>query len=358
MRWSETGTEAWRNLTTGTTRAIGLAIVLVVLAFMTVGMDALVIRSVYVGQRGLVDGGGATVRVSAKGAIDAVQCLALGEVDGVRAAIALRSVSQRFRLETLPASPPSLYEVAGDATALFGGTPPDGDGVLVSSQLAEQLHAEAGDVLPVADHADGARVRGVFQYPEDGRASVLSAAILQPVPASAGFDECWATVWPFDAATEGLITTAVALGTPTSEVTISRLNQTFGVPRATGDALASRTTLFAPLAGGILAAAWGFFAVRVRRVELALARHLGQSRRAQSVQQALEALAWTVPSLALCFTVTVVVATRDLTAAEAAAVTASALIDYTSMASAVLSGALIAILAISARRIHQWSRDR
>lgn len=59
-------------------------------------------------------------------------------------------------------------------------------------------------------------------------------------------------------------------------------------------------------------------AVRLRRREIALLRHLGASRPAIAGTHAVEALTWSLVGATLVLAATVVVATRDTTADQAA----------------------------------------
>lgn len=357
MRRADLLGECARNINSGTTRGLVGAIALWILMVCAVGVDGLAARDILVSQRDLRSSGAATSVVSAAGGIDPVRCEALDSVAGVEGAFALR-VAERVVPAALPDSTVAVYDLVGDVSGVLGTARRPVAGVLVAGPLADQLGLVAGQRLPLLDAANGPVVAGVFAYPSDGRNSQLAGALLQEVPPSGLFDSCWVAIWPPNPELDALTFTAVAFGAPTGEVSIDQLNTTFGQPRATQVVLGERATVLAPLAGGMLAAAIGFLQVRQRRVELAIARHLGQTRREQLVQIVIETLAWVIPAGVGASAVLLIALTRALTATEAGWMVWTALTGVGGMALACLAGALAAALTITPRRMQAWTQDR
>lgn len=352
MRWSSILSEATRNVASGTTRAILAALALLVVLAGTVLQDSLSVQQVFVAQRAVWAGGGATHIIAAPAGIDGQRCVALRGLKGVVGAIALREVRDRFDLLAYPHSKPALYDAAGDIPAVLGGQPARQPGVWLSETMAARFGTGP---LAMAD-GTSALVAGTFPYPDDGRNSQLSSGALQGVPPSGRFDACWATIWPHDEASLALLDTAVAAGS--DDVTRQQLNPTFGTPTPTITLLQERPTRWLLTLGAAASAALGYTVVRIRRVELSLAQHLGVRAAQQRIQLQLETLYWALPASALATSVTLVAATANTTAPEARWLLTHILIGVATCLVATLTGSLAAALTIVEKKLYLWTKDR
>lgn len=352
MRWSSILSEATRNFASGTTRAILASMALLVILAGTVAQDALAARQVFGAQRAVLAGGGATHIIAAPAGIDGQRCIALRGLKGVVGAIALREVRDRFDLLAFPHSKPALYDVAGDIPAALDARPSRPAGVWLSEAMATRFGT--GD-LAMADGTT-ATVAGTFPYPDDGRNGQLASAALQPVPASGRFDACWVTIWPSEEASLALLDTAMAPGV--DNVTHQRLNSTFGTPTSTVILLETRSTRWLLSMGAAASAALGYTLIRMRRVELSLAQHLGIRAAHQHIQLALETICWALPASALAAAGTVVVSTAFTTDPEARWLLAHIVVGTGTCLAATLTGALAASLTIMDKKLYLWTKDR
>lgn len=352
MRWAAILSEAARNVASGTTRAVFGALTLLVILAGTVLQDAVAVEQVFIAQRAVRAGGGATHIVAAPAGVDGQRCVALRGLKGVVGSIALSEVPDRFDLLAYPHSKPALYDVAGDISSVLDARPSMPTGVWLSDAMAARF---GGGPLPMADGAS-AFVAGVFPYPDDGRNSQLASAALQPVPPSGRFDACWVTIWPHHEASLALLDTAIIPGT--DNVTRQQLNPTFGTPAPTISLLRTRSTRWLLAIGAAASAALGYTLIRTRRVELSLAQHLGVRAAQQHLQLRLETLCWAFPASALAAALTLVVATAHTTAPEARWFLAHILIGIATCLVAALAGSQAAALTIVENKLYLWTKDR
>ena len=246
MRWASILSEAIRNVNSGTTRAVLAAAALLVILAGTVLQDALAVQHVFIDQRAVRTGGGATHIVAAPAGINGQQCLALRGLKGVVGTIALREVPDRLDLLAYPHSKPALYDVAGGLAEVLDAHPSGPPGVWLSEVMATRF---GSGPLAMAD-GSSAVVAGTFPYPDDGRNSQLASAALQPVPPFGRFDACWVTIWPHDDASLALLDTAIVPGT--ENATRQQLNPTFGTPTPTITLLRTRSTRWLPIVGAAI----------------------------------------------------------------------------------------------------------
>ena len=352
MRWASILSEAIRNVNSGTTRAVLAAAALLVILAGTVLQDALAVQHVFIDQRAVRTGGGATHIVAAPAGINGQQCLALRGLKGVVGTIALREVPARLDLLAYPHSKPALYDVAGGLAEVLDAHPSGPPGVWLSEVMATRF---GSGPLAMAD-GSSAVVAGTFPYPDDGRNSQLASAALQPVPPFGRFDACWVTIWPHDDASLALLDTAIVPGT--ENATRQQLNPTFGTPTPTITLLRTRSTRWLPIVGAAISAALGYTMIRTRRIELSLGQHLGVHGWQQRIQLGLETLCWAVPASALATTVALAITTAHTTAPETRWLLIHILVGVAACLIATLTGSLAATLTIVERMLYTWTKDR
>ena len=288
MRATSILSEVWRNVVSGTARVPLFAALIGVIAGLGAAAEIATVHGLHSDARAYIDGGGATQYIVAEGSIGTPSCEALTTYQNVEAAGALRPTAE-VKIDALPGTTFEAYEVTSGFGALLG-IDSHRDGVWISQDLAESLGLHEGSTVPSEDRQ--LRVAGVFEYPNDGRDTRLSHAILVPVPVGAeAFDECWMRSWPQSPDGEGILRSALA-SAEGSEVAISQLNKSLAAQFDGPVSFVERLTRWVPLvtvSGGFLAGlAW----TRRRKLEYASALHAGQSRAALTAGAVLETLVW------------------------------------------------------------------
>jgi hypothetical protein len=360
MRWQSLLSEAWRNTCSGTTRAVFAAVTLTVIMASVVLLDGDSAGSIFRDQQAFVAAGGATVTITANREIDADRCVALSRVAGIQGAIALREVQGGLAVSTLPDTPPALFDEAGDPHGVLTNQTSTDAGVYLSREVATQLGVGRGDSIPVAGRApDHASVAGVFDYPDDGRNQMLADSVIQPQPPTGAFDTCWFTVWPADPALSALARTTLSATAPRgTNVQITALNTTLGEPTSTATLLAERATRWLPAGGAVVCFAASVLLVRLRRLELAMARHLGQRFWAQAAELTIEHLVPTLISAAAAMVAVVIVTTRGLVDAELWWVVGQEGVRILGMTIGAVVGVVVGAATINARSLSTWAKDR
>jgi len=302
MPLSSTAGEAWRNLCTGTARALTSALALAgslgVLIWADVGSAASLANKAH----SYVDAGSSTYVIVSEGGIDGAACEYLISSGYVNAAGALRR-GDEIRLRVLPSNPVSAYELTPGLLQLIDVKPshPGVAGVLLSSVLADAVAPVLNQPTRSGTSAQPPVVvapllaLGTYSWPDDGRPTQLQYAVLGAVQPTGSFDECWVrSLDPNVDPTFLLRSTLVRAPNNPSDAQISQLNPRLGESLTVASEFASRPTRLAWLAslafGAFLAAA----SIWLRRLELASARELGVSTTSQLAQTLLETLAWAI----------------------------------------------------------------
>ncbi|HET9517996.1 MAG TPA: hypothetical protein VFO77_09750 [Actinoplanes sp.] len=290
MRWRSVLSEAYRNLVSGTTRGVLFAVLLTAVVAGLAITDARAIRTL---QRQAADftGSGASVQVMvARDSTDPVACERLRNITGVRSAGALRP-TDAVVLRAMLGNPIQAYAVTPGLISVLGGDSAAPAGAWLPAELARTLGVRPGQQLATTTGA--LSIAGVYDYPDDGRDSRLTYAALLPEPVHGTFDECWADVWPVSASREALLHTALTVDSTSADpVTVGQLNTSRG-QRCDGEqAFTDRPTRYALPACALAGLLLGFTAIRLRRLEIAGALHLGESRRALLATVLIETAVW------------------------------------------------------------------
>lgn len=363
MRLRSIARESALNLATGTTRAALWAVVFCLVVSALIMSDMLAVADIHRRADEFRDSGASTLVYRARGAVDGVACDALRNVDGVTAAGAVRQRSVGLRAAALPAGEIPTYEVSpafGGFRALGGARP--GAGILVSEELAATLGIGAGDRATLAAGASS-EIGGVYSYPADGRQPGYGYAVLVPTAPRAAFDECWVDAWPASDALVSLLPTVLrpgSVGRPSSVgegLQLTQLNMSRG-SRFDGAALFDeRVTAHAPWAATTVAFAVGVASVRIRRLELAAARHAGIRVPAQVLQLALETAAWVAAATLACVAIAAVVAAA-LLSEDAVALTALAVPIAPPAAAAAMIGSAVGAGLVRERNLFRYFKTR
>ncbi|MDR0435703.1 MAG: hypothetical protein LBH11_02905 [Propionibacteriaceae bacterium] len=289
--------EAWRNISSGTTRAfVALGV------FMTLvgGIGLLQVRVlVAVAQQAVrFDNSGASVQVlAATGRINGAQCDALATYPGIAAAGAVRQ-GPDVRLAALPTTALHTFEATpglGEVLSVATTAETTAWGVWLAEELAEVLGVDDEPALLPLVAGVSLNTTGVFAYPSDGRLPVLSYTLISPVPALGMFDACWVRVWPENDGAFALLTLpwqAAGFRDASDMPRPQQLNTTLGISFDAERRLAAEPVWPLTFAGIGVGAVLGFAMVRVRRLELAAALHAGMDKASLLAQVGLETCVW------------------------------------------------------------------
>ncbi len=267
--------EAWRNVSTGTTRSL---LSLAILGPLVLGLAWLDMEQVAAAQREAAtyrDGGGATWVLASDGHVDGARCEALTGSPGVTTAGAMRSHPTPFIPRSTPRTSIPVYDITpGLAHQL---DPAYTTGIALDTETATALGIRPGDVLLGRD--GNAVVTHTYTHPNDGRDQVLAYALTRATTPTGTYDQCRLAQWPPDPATASVLLRATLTpGADPARVRVSQLNPRLGDTLDAPQHFTDRPTRHAPLAAFVLAAGITTAVTRLRRLELAAARHLGLSR--------------------------------------------------------------------------------
>lgn len=292
--------EAGRNLSTGTTRAALFAVVLALAAFALAIADARSVLSLERQAQDFHSAGGATYVLHAESSVSGAACDSLNQIEGIEASGALRTVSDRLTFAAAPNSPVPVAHVTARFSELLDSstTRPQASGLLLSSEVADAMLASNATSLQTTAMEE-AQVAGVFVWPRDGPLQSLSYVALSPVVASGVFDECWVTVWPPSEETADLITSALLPGASAGSASVSQVNASLGQEFDGPGLFALRDTRWTPWLGVAVGVLAGYMSVRLRRLELASARHCGVTPTTALAQAMVETSIWAAAAFCL-----------------------------------------------------------
>jgi hypothetical protein len=341
MRLGSIAGEAWRNVRGGTSSAVPSALLLGVLTGAVLAVTLADVLGVGAGAAAYRDAGASVLILRSPGNVDPSAC------ESLNTSVTAGAIRRAAR-DTVPSATPGTgiptYEITpGFARIIAPGGSMTG-GALVSTEVAGSYGMAVGDVLRTG--TGGPRVGGIFEHPDDGRLPALGFAVLLPVAPTSLFDECWAQTWPESAQLEELLRTTVVpafdVDTP-DDVDVMQLNGSLGREFDAATRFRDRPTRYLGL--GAMAAAFlvQLVTVRLRRIELASARHSGVTLGDLWVMVLLEAAAWVISVVAVSFMViawfTVQVPAGDVpTVAMLGVVTAGGVVG------AGLAGASVAVI--------------
>lgn len=299
-------TEAWRNVSSGTTRASVFALVLAVTCGALGLADAHTVAGMLEKASTFRASGSSVFVLSAEDSIDGPSCERLSQVPGFQSAGAIRSAADELTLKALPSSPIPLREATPGFEQVVGASDSHrtAGGLMVSADVAEMLHVRPGS--PISTTAGVTTVASVFPFPEDGRMPELQFAAVTVVPAKGLFDACWAEIWPSSTDAVQLLRLALDPSTPVDDtVRLSQLNTRLGESFDGSELFQRRITAFAAVLSLLLGGFLGYVSIRMRRLEIASARHAGVPLTAQLLQNVIEVALWGTATFALVLPIAV-----------------------------------------------------
>jgi hypothetical protein len=294
MRAAAVLREAWRDLATGAAHALTWALAAAVAIGLAIVADAVATGQMVSQARAYRDSGAATLVLNAMGHVSGAQCEALGQVDGVAAAGALRRSDVGLGLTALPGKPVPFMTATPGLMGLLMRRPADQveGGLYLQADTALTLGVRPGARLETT--AGRVPIAGTFPYPDDGRTPGLGYAAVAVSPPEGAYDQCWAEIWPEASGGRDVLLTAMLGGAarqPDAPPYIQQLNSAHGITFTSS--YAARLTRYAPAAAAAAGLLCGFLAVWRRRVEMAAGRLHGVPAGSQTAIGLLETLAWT-----------------------------------------------------------------
>lgn len=302
--------EAWRNVTSGTTRAPLFALALSVCILGPLCSDLAVANQIVTEAAQFQSAGGSILTIAAPNRIEGTACENLAKLKGVQAAGALRDIEDSpIRPLALPSSPIPLKEVTSGFPQLLTSSVWPAAGIMLSAEASQPLGLEVGDTLISTDGRS--LIIGEYAYADDGRRPGFGYAALAITRDSKPYDECWVKAWPQLKTLPALLLTTLTPDVDSSNQNspvLAQLNSRFGTTFDGPKRFQTRVTLIAAPLAGILAFAIGGVSVRIRRVELASALHARISKRAILSMLLIETTSWLVPVVLAGIAITAVIA--------------------------------------------------
>jgi hypothetical protein len=356
VTWRAVLSEAWRNVCSGTTRALTAFAVLLAIVVSAGALDGASVRQITARVHDFRAHAADVFTVAAAGQINGSACSALTDGHAVRASGALRAASAATPTAA-PYTPIPVYDVSAGLLRVLGVHVTHTSGVWASRAVATQY--AVSPQRPLSTASELVPISGIIDYPEDGRNSVLAFSLLRLVADDEDFDQCWATVWPYAPDAVAALLAVIAGGPSAADVTTDQLNATLGREYDPRAAFATRPTRWAPLVCLPAAMLLGAFSVWRRRLELAAALHLGLRPRA------LLAVTLTEAAVVACF---VAVASAGLLLAIAGGAAppgeadwSVASVGWSSVPPAIagfLLGVAAATMTVHERRYFDYFKDR
>ncbi|MDR2930970.1 MAG: hypothetical protein LBV06_08730 [Propionibacteriaceae bacterium] len=299
-RLSVIWTEAWRNVTSGVTRALLLALAFG-LAIGGAGVAQARVVVDFIHEATVFRDSGAAIQViTSKDQIHGGQCDGLASLPGILASGALRG-GPDVRVAALPSTKATSLEVTPGFVEMLASRNvaknQASSGVWVAANLAERAGVDPNrTAMALVDGSELSMV-GTYDSPNDGRASTLDYVIVSPVASDALFDACWVFAWPrpeaaLDVAMIVVAPQATGPGVKPASPIITQLNTTHGLS-FDGPVKFARLPLWPiTIAAVAVGAILGFTAIRLRRLELAGALHAGVAKSALTLQLMIETAVW------------------------------------------------------------------
>jgi hypothetical protein len=301
--------EAWRNIASGTTRAVTYTLTLFVVAVTIAFFDLATIINLQ-NEAAQWSSSGANINIlPAENQINPASCENLSHTAGtdsdarhgskppISASGAL-SAGGDITVKAMQSAPLPSYAVTpslAEVLKLESDAIP-APGVWVSSQLAHTMKISRGDAL---DTIQGPmQIAGVFQWPDDSRDQRIAYAVLIPSASTKPYDECWASITPSNQQAADLLrTSAIAVPNAATTTQVKQLNNALGAGFDGWSQYQHRASRVTLLATPITALMIGFIAIRSRRVEIADDLHSGIPRTSLWVTSTLETFAWSIPAI-------------------------------------------------------------
>lgn len=313
MKFVEIAREAYRNVETGTARAIWVALGTGLIATALVVSNVAAVASIAARAEAFRASGATTYVASSEHRISGALCDALGSLNGVASSGAVRPATDKMRFNNLPSQTFESYEATSGLARVLLSDPSVQTGaplLVLDERLAARVGVQPGDVFKTNQGA--AYLGATYSYPEDGRVQLLGNAAILMAPSQGMYDQCWMTLSATQLNGRELISRSVVPGGVSDQLQVLQLNTKLGASFSAEAAFEERPTRLAPLAALILSAMLATPLAARRRIEFSNARHFGVTRAQLVLQVTGESMIWAIPIVALLLPATLVL-TRLLT---------------------------------------------
>jgi hypothetical protein len=346
--------EAWRNLATGTTRALLFAVLLAVTGTTLAFADVLAISDLRVRAEQFRDTGASIRTLMTEGNIDPASCDAIVAHGPINAAGAI-GATDPVTITVIPGNPIPAFAVTPGLASVLNLTSTAPTGAWVSEQLAATLNAQPGTVLPT--NRGDLTIGGTFPWPDDGRDSRLGYALLIPSSTAARLDECWAIVWPSSPEADSTLRTAAAVQPGSRDaLTLSQVNKNYGVAFDGSGEYGARLTQRAWIIAGAVAVLLGYAATRTRRLQHAASLHAGARKTTVLATALIETFVWALGGIIITVAALALLCVQDPASFTPVFRTSA---KYVALAlPASLIGAMAATLGIKERHLFRFFKDR
>lgn len=275
------------------------ALIVLVIGVSAAGVEILQLKRLYDSAEKYVNAGASINVLAAAGRINPQACEALNQIDGIRAAGAIKETGTSITLTTLPSAPIPEAEITPHFPQLLHADTSDTPGVIIADQVYEYTLSEPGQYLHTT--AGKIPVNGIYSYPDDGRLSGYGYMMLSLTRDGTHYDECWADIWPESPEKTALLYTALEPdgGNERQTPMLTQLNPTLGTSFQGIVTYEQRITRFLPAIVGIVVCGIGFVMIRIRRLDYASALHARVARHDVFLIIVIGTMYWLLPTLIL-----------------------------------------------------------
>jgi hypothetical protein len=230
---------------------------------------------------------GASIQViTAPNQVNPQVCDSLTQVQGINQAGAIKSTKVNVTPSVLPQGSIPLSYVSSNFIKMLDLVEyrPDVLGIYVSTTVAKRVGRGAGESFMTVDNGE-VFIRGIYNYPDDGRNGGLGYAILAPsTTENAGseqgdYDACWANIWSENRKETGLLWQTIDGSSENSDaankIDIQQLNGKYGAEFFGFKDYQQSAIKHIALWVLVITIIIGFIGVRLRRLELTSTLHAG-----------------------------------------------------------------------------------
>ncbi|MDR1033882.1 MAG: hypothetical protein LBL41_03845 [Bifidobacteriaceae bacterium] len=278
--------EARLNFTTGTTRAVLLAVLAITITCSAIFLDLSSVNSISIQGKEFLESGAATWELTNKNTISPVRCDNLSKIDGILHSGAISEENMTITPISMPGTSIPVNTVSQDFYKLLDLTSLDlsTPGIFIPTVISERLGIRAGDSF--LTKSGEIFVSGVYNYPDDGRQGSLGFAALAPLDERASpnrlLDSCQATIWGQNDSLKTMLWTALESKEESAnsrvKPEIAQLNGKFGITFEGVKLYDSRDTKYLGVLVLLVCTLLGFVFIRIRRLEIASWLHVSMKK--------------------------------------------------------------------------------
>lgn len=360
MKFTTVLSEAWRNTISGTACFMAVLSALAVLAAAGAVAEFKTSSDILNQAAQYQASGGNVLILNAKDGIDGKSCEQLSSLNSVQASGATRD-TVALVVSALPDTQIPSYEVtSGFSKVLQSKRDKTVQGLVVSKELATTLNLSIGNKLSLKDGRQSL-IKGIYEYPDDGRTPGYSYAALEETPAQGTFDACWVSMWPQSSQVQDAIWSALtpsAKSDSDNSITISQLNSTQSETFDGRSLYRSRFTAYLPAIFACVGLLLGSVFIWSRRLEIASALHCGVRKSAVVLQTCFEVVIAISLSVCLVLPIVYILGLSLIAAADFRNVFIAALQPACTLWAACLLGEVVMAVSIQEKHLFTYFKER